>query len=303
MVAAGSGERFGGLKQMVDLGGRTPVEWSVKAAMSACGQVVAVLPAKVASAATEGPNSPGTQCTTVLKALGDLGATIVAGGATRLDSARAGLAALRPELEVVVVHDAVRPGATKEMFESVIGAVRRGADGAVPTLPVVDTIKQVEMHDGGNARVTGTLNRSNVMLAQTPQAFDRAALVAAHAFAAGANAGTDTEVDAVESERISAPFTNDASLVDDASFTDDVSLVDDASFTDDVSLVDDASFTDDASLVEANGGSVVAVPGDPAALKITIATDLVAVAALMRIDLSEGENARSPAVMSDRVTR
>ena len=54
------------------------------------------------------------------------------GGATRSASVRAGIAALPPETDIVVVHDAARPLADVAMFERVIAAVRAGADGAVP---------------------------------------------------------------------------------------------------------------------------------------------------------------------------
>ena len=67
----------------------------------------------------------------------------VAGGATRSASVRAGLAAVPLDAEVVVVHDAARPLASAELFDSVIAAVRGGADGAVPGVPVVDTLKRV----------------------------------------------------------------------------------------------------------------------------------------------------------------
>ena len=53
-----------------------------------------------------------------------------------------GWQAVPPEAAVVVVHDAARPLSRPEIWEAVIEAVRRGADGAVPCVPVADTIKQ-----------------------------------------------------------------------------------------------------------------------------------------------------------------
>ncbi len=102
--------------------------------------------------------------------------TAVIGGATRSDSVRAGIAAVDPGTEIVVVHDAARPLASVSSFESVIAAVRGGADGAVPGVRVADTVKRVE--DG---RVVETLDRESLVVVQTPQAFAADALRRAHA--------------------------------------------------------------------------------------------------------------------------
>jgi 2-C-methyl-D-erythritol 4-phosphate cytidylyltransferase len=110
------------------------------------------------------------------------------GGATRSASVRAGLAAVAPDASddcVIVVHDAARPFATSELFQSVIDAVRSGADGAVPGLPVTDTVKEVD--DRGT--ITATLDRARLMTVQTPQAFRFATLRDAHR--AGADATDD----------------------------------------------------------------------------------------------------------------
>lgn len=97
---------------------------------------------------------------------------VVAGGATRSASVRAGLAAVPPEAAVVLVHDAARPLAPAEVWHRVIDAVRAGADAAVPAVPVTDTLRAV----GG-----GTVDRSRLVAVQTPQGFRAAALRAAHA--------------------------------------------------------------------------------------------------------------------------
>jgi 2-C-methyl-D-erythritol 4-phosphate cytidylyltransferase len=73
------------------------------------------------------------------------------------------------------VHDAARPLATDALFAAVIGAVRDGADGAVPGLPVADTIKRVD-----GERVVETVPREELVAVQTPQAFRAGALRAAH---------------------------------------------------------------------------------------------------------------------------
>ena len=156
VVAAGGGARFGGAKQFVRLGGRTLVDRAAATAGEVCDGVVVVLP-------ESGEMLPVA------------GAVAVPGGATRSDSVRAGLAAVPGDATIVCVHDAARPLATRALFTAVIRAVREGADAAVPVLAVVDTVKRVE--DG---RVVETVSRDGLYVVQTPQAFDAAALRAAH---------------------------------------------------------------------------------------------------------------------------
>jgi len=87
------------------------------------------------------------------------------------------------DADVVVVHDAARPLASRELFRAVVEAVVAGADGAIPGLAVADTVKRVR---GG--RVVETLDRSELVAVQTPQAFRAEALRRAHA---GAPEATD----------------------------------------------------------------------------------------------------------------
>jgi 2-C-methyl-D-erythritol 4-phosphate cytidylyltransferase len=101
--------------------------------------------------------------------------TVVPGGATRQASVRAALAALPADVEIVAVHDAARPFAPPDLFTAVIRAVASGAVGAIPVIPVADTVKRV--HDGV---VVSTLDREELALAQTPQAFLAEALRRAH---------------------------------------------------------------------------------------------------------------------------
>ena len=68
----------------------------------------------------------------------------VAGGATRSESVRAGLAAVPAEATIICVHDAARPFASQDLFAAVIDAVRDGADAAVPGIAVTDTIKRID---------------------------------------------------------------------------------------------------------------------------------------------------------------
>ena len=158
VVAAGSGTRFGARKQYEMLGDRRVLDWAVDAARSVAAGVVVVVPDGAATT-----DEPGAD-------------VVVPGGATRSASVRAGLAAVPPDAEVVVVHDAARPLAPVALFESVVAAVAAGADGAVPGVPVTDTVKRVR--DGA---VIATLDRSDLVTVQTPQAFAASVLRAAHA--------------------------------------------------------------------------------------------------------------------------
>lgn len=162
VVAGGGGSRFGGAKQYVEVAGRRVIDWSLAAARAVSTGVVAVVPP-----ADVDLDLPGAD-------------TVVAGGATRSASVRAGLAAVPSDAGVVVVHDAARPAAGTALFEAVVAAVRAGADGAVPGVPVVDSLRW---------RAGGAVDRDALVAVQTPQAFAAAALRAAHA--GGADASDD----------------------------------------------------------------------------------------------------------------
>jgi 2-C-methyl-D-erythritol 4-phosphate cytidylyltransferase len=90
----------------------------------------------------------------------------VTGGEARADSVRAGVAEVPEDAAVILVHDAARPLVSDEVIGRVIGALGDGYDGAVPALPVSDTLKRV---DGD--RVVETVDRSSLVAVQTPQAF------------------------------------------------------------------------------------------------------------------------------------
>lgn len=167
VVAAGTGERFGGPKQFAMLGGRPLVAWAIDAARAVSAGVVLVVPAEHQGRA------------------GALGAdAVVAGGPSRSASVRAGLAAVPEDAEVVVVHDGARPLATTALFRAVVAAVEAGADAAVPGLPVADTLKAVE-----DTTVVSTIERAGLVAVQTPQAFRAHVLRRAHR--SGADASDD----------------------------------------------------------------------------------------------------------------
>ena len=162
VVAGGSGARFGAMKQFAALDGSRVIDRSVAVAAATCTGVVAVVPREVIG--TPDGAVPGAD-------------VVVAGGATRAGSVRAGLAAVPQEAAIVLVHDAARPLASAALFDLVIEAVASGADAVVPAVPVIDTIRRV---DGG------VVDRDGLRAVQTPQGFPAPRLRAAHAGAVDA---------------------------------------------------------------------------------------------------------------------
>lgn len=156
MVAAGRATRFGSdaPKQFLDLAGRTVLEWSVRAVGASTrvrGVVVVLSPDEIG----------GPRAAAVGAVEGVI--SVVPGGETRAESVRLGLAAAA-DAEYVLVHDAARPAVSAALVDAVVDAtVRHGA--AVPVLRVVDTVKE----DDGRGFVAGTVDRSLLRLAQTPQ--------------------------------------------------------------------------------------------------------------------------------------
>jgi 2-C-methyl-D-erythritol 4-phosphate cytidylyltransferase len=160
VVAGGRGVRFGGPKQFSRIGDESVAARSIRTARAVADFVIMVVPSDY-----EG---------------GDEGADVVVpGGDTRAASVRAGLTAL-PSCDVVVVHDAARPLASSSLFVAVVRAVHAGADAAIPGVAVTDTVKRVALFEGQSV-VVGTLDRSELVMVQTPQAFRRHVLERAHA--------------------------------------------------------------------------------------------------------------------------
>jgi 2-C-methyl-D-erythritol 4-phosphate cytidylyltransferase len=160
VVAAGDGRRFGAAKQFVELAGRRVVDWSLDVAREVCGGVVLVVPDGVPEAAMfEGSVD-----------------RVVAGGATRSDSVRRGLAAVPAKARLILVHDAARPLSSVALWLEVIKALEAGADAAIPAVALSDTVKQVV----GAGRLV-TLDRSKLVAVQTPQGFRAKVLRRVHA--------------------------------------------------------------------------------------------------------------------------
>lgn len=177
VVAAGSGTRLGyGIpKALVPLGGRSLLERALdQIQLAGCAaQVIAVLPDGTGELVSRAQNHP-------------LRPRCVSGGATRNDSVRAGLAALEPGTERVLIHDAARALTPPAVFRQVAATLLAGARAVIPVVPVVDTIKQVATDPGRDQpHVTGTPARELLRAVQTPQGFHAPTLLAAHQRAAG----------------------------------------------------------------------------------------------------------------------
>jgi 2-C-methyl-D-erythritol 4-phosphate cytidylyltransferase/2-C-methyl-D-erythritol 2,4-cyclodiphosphate synthase len=154
VVAAGQGSRFGGLKQFQDLAGESVLRRAVATACGAADEVAVVV-----------PTGQEAQAETLLWGLSPK-PKVVAGANARALSVLAGLRALG-EVDWVIVHDGVRPLASPELFARVLRAARaQGA--AIPVLPLKETVKRVAAE-----RVVETVDRSELCLVQTPQAFRR----------------------------------------------------------------------------------------------------------------------------------
>ena len=169
VVAAGSGTRLGaGLpKAFVPLHGRPLLAHAVDtvAQLGGLRSLVVVAPAELAD--PDAPSWAGVDLPP--------DAVVVVGGASRTDSVAAGLAAVG-DVDVVLVHDAARCLTPLAVFERVVAAVRAGAAGAVPGIPLVDTVKTVD----AAGVITGTPDRASLRAVQTPQGFAREVLVAAY---------------------------------------------------------------------------------------------------------------------------
>ena len=165
LVAGGSGVRFSAAtpKQFLPLAGR-PV---IRHAADALARDVTLLQ----------PVGDVALLSAALAGIDHL--PVTAGGATRQMSVRAGLEALAPHApDIVLVHDAARPFVPPGIVAALVAALRNHP-GAIPALPVADTLKRVR--DG---LIETTVPRDNLFRAQTPQAFDFPLLLALHRSAA-----------------------------------------------------------------------------------------------------------------------
>jgi 2-C-methyl-D-erythritol 4-phosphate cytidylyltransferase len=170
LPAAGQSSRFGGgeKKPFLDLAGRAV--WLRAADVFArradvCQLLVVVAPADVESFRQRFASD-----------IAAVKVDVVEGGSARFESVANALQRLRPEADFVAVHDAARPCVTSALIDAVFArAAETGA--ALLAIPVADTIKRGDAEQ----RVTGTVDRDNLWLAQTPQVFRRDWLVDAYA--------------------------------------------------------------------------------------------------------------------------
>ncbi len=168
LVAAGRGERLGEdrPKAFARLGGRPLLAESLERleASDWIDAIVVVCP--------DGWEEPSILVAEEL-GCGKVTATVT-GGASRAEWVRLGVAEAADDAAALLVHDAARPLLPEDVLERVLRALADGWDGAVPGVPVSDTVKRVE-----GERVVETLPRSELVAVQTPQAFPAAVLRAA----------------------------------------------------------------------------------------------------------------------------
>ncbi len=180
IVAAGKGTRLGGdlPKQYLNLGGVA----LIARAVDAFGDMPVVV------VIAEG------QQELLATALGDRTVTVVIGGAERQDSVLAGLKAIGAA-DHVLIHDAARPLLSRAVIDRLLAALKTH-DGAVPVLPIVDTVARADDSLGE------TMDRAGLVRVQTPQAFRFNAIMTSHARWAGAVATDDAQMARVAGFRV-----------------------------------------------------------------------------------------------------
>jgi len=163
LAAAGAGLRLGGNtpKQWLDLAGRPVARWSLETFLNCGAEEVLVV-------VNPDGRDESDQAFSSLS-----GWRSIVGGATRSDSVRHGVDALTKPVEAILIHDAARPLVSHRHIANLLAALS-DAEGAVPALPLTDTIKRAQ-----NGVVTETVSRENLFRVQTPQAFRADALRAA----------------------------------------------------------------------------------------------------------------------------
>jgi len=160
IAAAGTGERLGidRPKAFAVLGGRPLLAESIDR-LDRCELVDAIV-----VAAPAGWEEPAILLAEELAASKVV--ACVTGGASRAESVAAALEEVPEEALVVLVHDAARPLVGDDVVERLLGPLGEGFDGALPQLPVADTLKRVR-----DREVVETIDREGLVTAQTPQAF------------------------------------------------------------------------------------------------------------------------------------
>lgn len=173
IVAAGKGERAGGgrPKQYRDVAGRPLLAWTLErfTGHPRIGRLEVVIDPSHRELYQEAVSGFGS-------------VHAATGGATRQESVLAGLRDLGRvgAPEIVMIHDAARPFVAPALIGRLLAAVDGGSDGAIPVVPVADTLKRCRA-----GLVEETVERGGLARAQTPQAFRFRAILAAHEEARG----------------------------------------------------------------------------------------------------------------------
>jgi 2-C-methyl-D-erythritol 4-phosphate cytidylyltransferase len=207
VLAAGTGVRFGSEtpKQFHQVGGIPIVLRSLRHFMTRPDVAHVVLVLRPSDAA-----NPPSFLKDLARGSGQASPALsmVPGGVHRGDSVRAGLLALRADCAVVLVHDAARPFVEQSVIDQVIEYARRG-EGAVPCIPLGDTLKEVTQQDP--TLIARTHPRARLWRAQTPQGFPRAVLEEAHARAARTGRRATDDAALVETMGIPVRLVRDSS--------------------------------------------------------------------------------------------
>jgi 2-C-methyl-D-erythritol 4-phosphate cytidylyltransferase len=210
IVAAGSGVRLGSdvPKAFVNIAGRTMLSYSLATIrqINSIEELVITVPEGFENTARAEVTAVGLS----------IPVKITPGGIERQDSVRIALELTSAESDLVIVHDAARPLATAAIFQACLDAASR-AGAAIAAIPVSDTLKRV-----ADSTITATIARAGLWQAQTPQAFRRNVLIAAHQRAMSEKiAATDdadlvertgTRVEVVEASTINIKITTPADL-------------------------------------------------------------------------------------------
>jgi 2-C-methyl-D-erythritol 4-phosphate cytidylyltransferase/2-C-methyl-D-erythritol 2,4-cyclodiphosphate synthase len=198
IVAGGRGERVGGEipKQYKPLLGPPVIAWSVRAFAEAGAEEIVIACALEHAELCRSATAGGPDI------------TIVAGGATRTDTVRAGLAAVG-DADAILIHDAARPGLSAELVRKLLAELETGASAVAPALPVPDTLRRAD----ASGRFVEDVPREGVMRIQTPQAFRAAPLRAAYA-ALPVDAAMTDDIAVVRAHGVEARLiTGDAKLM------------------------------------------------------------------------------------------
>lgn len=159
VVAAGSSERMGSDKMLMSLGAKPVIIRTLMAFQKSSvvdDIVVVTRPEKIMGLAD------------MIK-LYDISKVtqVISGGATRMESALAGVSAVRKGAKLIAIHDGARPLVTQEVIQRVVAAANEYM-AAVPAVRCVDTMKKIDK----NGVICGSVDRDSVVRVQTPQAFD-----------------------------------------------------------------------------------------------------------------------------------